>query len=270
MKREIPFTVCGHILTEHDIELVEGVYGVKFPTAYRSLMEVSNGGLPDPEVSYNFEGELLPIVIFFELSTQTDSGLGKSVSEIRSYSLKYFPFARDAFLQYLCFDFGTTSASIRALRIEPGADSEDVIVSDKVVAGSFDEFIDALAIEVAEEDLISKIAKNGTKHDVEEHQGYVELKDVQSKNELLLIEEAAKFGNCEVMRRLLKHGWNYRDALHLAVINNRLEAVTLLLENGADVLAPDRNGKDALFYSGGVKRSAVRALLQDARVKNEK
>ncbi len=269
MNRELPLTVCGQLLSERDVDLVEDAYGVKFPNAYRSLIVVSNGGLPESEVSYEFEGELLPIARFFELSTQPDSGLGKSVSEIRSFGLKYFPFARDAFLQYLCFDFGSDSTTIRALRIEPGDDSEDVIVSDKVVADSFDEFIDGLAVEVAEEDLISKIAENGTEHDVEEHQGFIELRNAQSKNGLLLIEEAAKFGNCEVLRSLLKNGWNCHDALHLAVINNRLEAVEVLLKYGADIFAPDGKGKDALFYSGGVKRNAVRLLLQEAKAKDQ-
>lgn len=67
---------------------------------------------------------------------------------------------------------------------------------------------------------------------------------------------AASFGSYEVLEELLKHGANVEQTrkvdgmttLMFAAFNGDLKKVKLLLDNGADKFAKDKNGKTALGY----------------------
>lgn len=76
---------------------------------------------------------------------------------------------------------------------------------------------------------------------------------------MLILSELLKH-SAEVNARFLPIGWT---ALMLAVLNNQLEAVKLLLQHGADPKLKDVNGKDAAQLAKSLGYNQVASLLSD-------
>ena len=106
------------------------------------------------------------------------------------------------------------------------------------------EFIEKLMPEEKPDlDRIELLAKNGGEPDVEEYLNEGNAIEARSKGGRALAQEAAGYGNLDILRLCVALGGDTRGALHLASMNGHLAAVKYLVEHvQVDINATNEQG----------------------------
>jgi hypothetical protein len=133
------------------IKQVENTFGIQFPNDFRQCIIENNAGYPKPDCFYiGFKGEVFNNLLTFDLESQYSILNIFNILKNRLID-KVFPFGRDPFGNYICFDYRNGDKPIIVFWEHETA-SIDKASAIKKVCDSFSELIDMLEENEEEEE----------------------------------------------------------------------------------------------------------------------
>ena len=246
--KQIHLTHIGRKLNQADIADLEKHVGGELCESYKNFLLEKNGGMCEPPIVSGLIEH--PIQMFFRLEL-AGSGLHRvfdDLNENRS-NKDLIGIASTAGEELVCIRSGTIpSVSL--------VDAEGV---EKIVAQNWTSFAESLSQpSEADEPPLARIAEESWSKVSRRLAAGLEA---FPPDELSLLCQAIRVNNSEVVRNLLKlenATDRLDDALEVAVLNNHLEFVKLLIEAGASV----ELGADLAV---GEQRAPIRDYLKKPR-----
>ena len=128
---------------DEKIKQVENTFAIKFPSDFKKCVKDCNAGYPKPGCFYiGFKGETFNNLLTFDLDSEYS--ILKIFSTLKSRLVeKVFPFARDPFGNYICFDYRSGSNPTIVFWEHETASIDKVSAITKV-CNSYSELLDML------------------------------------------------------------------------------------------------------------------------------
>lgn len=136
--------IGGTKITEEQLILVQEQLSITYPEDFREFILKNSGAGPFPH-SYNFEGRDEAVLNnIFDFDLETEYNVIEEYGFIKDRIAEdVFPFGRDPFGNFICFDYRKDSTSPTVVFWDHELSRED---SDnlKLICNTFTEFIDKL------------------------------------------------------------------------------------------------------------------------------
>lgn len=231
-------------MTIKDIEEFEEFICAKLPAEYRHFLLKHNGGKPYPahfeQIVSNEVRIINHVVRFYPLLSLPDgkrSDLREEWREAkRELRSDWLPIGSDSAGEAICIclsqsDFGAvhvTDGYVEYLGHKPDM---------RRLADSFDSFVGMLFDQKQHEsiDVVKEVAANGNRDDVLQY--LAKGGKITDRTQLngSIAQTAAAHGNLDMLRYCLESKADISGALTVAVLNQKWDAMRLLVESGADV-----------------------------------
>ena len=243
---KLQFHSRGPSIDLKKIEELEEFLGSILPEDYRIFLLNYNGGEgPDRSIFRVETGEKSILQRLFSVQQMPDE-----ITRLRDeLSPELIPIGTDIGGNRLCLSLqGETKGQVSFWDHELGKeDAEDIYEPVFFVARSFNEFLAALSAQPAPKvSEIERLGRSGTREEV--LQFLAAGNDLEQKNEAgrNIVQEAARYGNLEVLKLCQEEGGPLNGAIHMAAINRCMPAVDYLLSKGVDINERDSQGKTPL------------------------
>jgi hypothetical protein len=262
----------GPPISAEDIEKFESEIGCVLPKDYRGFMLEWNGGRPSPA---NFKQEVAgeqvnnSVVDILPLFPGHDEGLRGEIKLAKGQlPSDYLPIAIDIVGGALCLslrqeDFGAVVWSEGY--VEESSGPREL----QPLAISFGSFLEGLfdRESTLPVDEVYRIARDGSREDVSRYLTSGGAIEDKSRFGASLAVSAAAQGNLDVLETCIERGADLSDALVVAILNRKFEAMRLLVEAGANVNGVySKTGKrplESIYGVFGQERERVVKYLQD-------
>lgn len=246
---DLQFRTPGKPATEGEVADFEQGFAITLPADYRKFLVETNGGGQPKRCLFKFEnGEEAEVKSFHSLKGDSYMSLENAVVRMKPFlPLGVIPVGGDVFGNGIClFTSGKHHGEIWFWdhEQEPREKGPEEIT---FIAPTFQKFIDGLYSRP--EQALDEIEWMGKFGKTKDFLGFLgKSGDLEAKNKYgrTVFKEAARYGNIELMEVALAHGAKTNGAIHLAAMNNQVEAIDVLLKHGVDINERDGEGKTPL------------------------
>ncbi len=231
---QFAFVQIGNTLSEVLLDAFENELGHNIDRSYRQLLMTRNGGVPRPALTSSIEELPYEIQVFFSLE-EGHSGLRRVfadcdeiLEELASpLQGRLLPIASDFGDRYICMKVGSLQSEMYLCSLD-----RDAIDPVHPLGVDFGEFIDSLsqpdpqvldmeALASQSWDQVRRYIANG---------GPI----VDKGGGLSLLCQTIRCDKPDLFAKLIELEVDMEDAIEVAVINNRIEMLKVLIEKGGD------------------------------------
>lgn len=274
--RILQLTREGTPLSQKDIEVFENDIEAKLPRDYRLFLLRNNGGVPRTQLKYSGKNQTFRVGVFYDLLPSPESGLRRAVNDLEKLVKGYLPIADEMGEQEICISLINGKRGVYLTEYINGSD-DPVAVTMHKLEDSFTDFLCSLVEIIRPHDDIQELGKIGDAKDLEEFLSLGRLIDEESMYGFTILCEAIKSDNMPMIQACIERGASLSHTIHTAVFSRKVHLIEPLVEAGADVNEPSKNGQMPLRAVGGVKlpgeegarnREMRDILLKHGAVKN--
>jgi hypothetical protein len=251
----------GPKLSLEQISAFEKEIGLSLPEEYKQFLLAQNGGICEPKFGLPFAGTMHDVPAFLILyPDDPDIGIRQALRSCRHFKPKkfrgYVPIAETLSGCEICIacegkHAGAIFITAYKYRVCENWDRIPIDVSMVRLTRTFAELFDYMVKLPNPYCRIEDLGKNGTPDDLKHYLAEGNSINAKGKNDLSILCEAIKFRNYNMIQACIESGASFSQSLQIAVGNNCIPAIKMLVKAGVDLNERDEYGDMSLDYVVG-------------------
>jgi len=237
----------GPSISEDDLQQFEKLVGSELPLDYRQMLLDQNGGEPENGIFQIDDGDQTNLKRLYSLRTGKHDSLEVQLLRMQGIlSPDAIAIGVDAFGNKVClYVKGERRGQVWFWDHEEEEDTTPTVLL--FVHRTYKEFIESLKAEPPDElDEIELLGKTGTIRELLNFLSRGNHIERQNHYRRTTIQEAARYGNIDLVRACIEHGARIDGVIHLAAMNRKLDIIDYLLSQGVSINERNKVGETPL------------------------